>query len=576
MRTTVADVLMRTLLDRGVTHCFINTGTDYPALVEAWAKARSEGIKLPDLVICPHEVVAISAAHGLAAVTGRPQAAFVHVDVGTQNLGGGVHNASRGRIPLFLFAGASPWTVIGELPGSRDHYIHFLQDVPDQRGIVRQYVKWDYEIRTGFNVEAVVSRAIQIATSAPEGPVYLMAAREVLESAAEARTVPAHPFVPVSSAALPPDGIRTLADALLKARFPVVVTSYLGRSQAAVEALRKFSDKWAVGVVESRPQYMNFPANHVHHLGYDTDIAKALGRADLVLILDADVPWIPALEGVAKGTRVFHIDVDPLKERMPLWYFPIEAAFQADAGLSLIQLTDAMGTQSVPDAVNARRTVLATLHQDLRRHWGELARKTEEADGFLNPAWVLDRVARHLSQDTVVVQEAVTQAETASRFIPRTLPGTWLASGGSSLGWGGGAAIGAKLGQPDRPVVLISGDGSYLFGNPAAVHWTARRYHAPFITVILNNRGWGAVKGAVVSGHPKGAAARTGSFWAGFDPPGDWAGVAAAAGGAWASTVARAEDLEPALEMAWARLAEGQTAVISVFVTPVEPAINEV
>jgi acetolactate synthase-1/2/3 large subunit len=566
-RYTVADVLMQALVDGGVTHCFVNTGTDYPALIEGWAKARARGRRLPEIVVCPHEVVAVSAAHGMAALTGRPAAVFVHVDVGTQNLGGGLHNAARGRVPLFLFAGASPFTQEGERPGSRDHYIQFLQDVPDQRGIVRQYVKWDYELRTGANVAAVVFRALQIAASPPAGPVYLMAARELLEEpAAPGRAEPVG-WPPTAPSALAPDGVRTLADAVAGARFPVVVTSYLGRSPAAVETLVALSERWGVGVLESRPQYVNFPADHPHHLGYDSEIAGALAEADLVLVVDADVPWIPAAERPRSDARVFHVDQDPLKERIPLWYFPAQGVFRADAGVVLAQVHDALARRAVPSTVAARKAALAERHRRVRAAW---APRGAGVAGALDPAWVLEQIGRWVDPWTVVVNEAVTQAEAVSRYLPRRVPGTWLASGGSSLGWGSGAALGAKLARPDRPVVLVTGDGSYLFGNPAAVHWTARRYGVPFLTVILNNRGWGAVKGAVLAVHPDGEAARSGTFWAGFDAPGDWAGLAALAGGALARTVRRPEELEPAWAAAWDALRAGRAAVLDVQVTPVE------
>src|SRR5438045_178235 len=119
------------------------------------------------------EALALSAAHAYAMVTGEPQAVIVHVDVGTQNLSGGVSNAMRGRVPVLIFAGAAPFTLEGELPGGRNEFIHWIQDVRDQRGILRNYVKYDNEVRTGRNVKQLVQRAMQIARSEPAGPVYL-------------------------------------------------------------------------------------------------------------------------------------------------------------------------------------------------------------------------------------------------------------------------------------------------------------------------------------------------------------------------------------------------------------------
>ena len=141
--------------------------------------------ELPKLIICPHETVALSAAHAYAMVTGEPQAVVVHVDSGTQNIGGMVNNAMRGRAPVLVFAGAVPYTQDGELPGSRTEFIQWIQDVRDQRGILRNYVKYDNELRTGRNVKQLVHRALQIARSEPAGPVYLTGAREVMEERIE-------------------------------------------------------------------------------------------------------------------------------------------------------------------------------------------------------------------------------------------------------------------------------------------------------------------------------------------------------------------------------------------------------
>jgi len=123
---TTSTAFLEALAEAGIRHLFANLGSDHPGIIEALAQARSEGPvrNLPELVVCPHETVALSAAHAYAAVTRTPQAVLVHVDSGTQNLGGAVNNASRGRVPVLIFAGAAPYTIEGELPGSRNEFIH--------------------------------------------------------------------------------------------------------------------------------------------------------------------------------------------------------------------------------------------------------------------------------------------------------------------------------------------------------------------------------------------------------------------------------------------------------------------
>ncbi len=122
----------------------MNSGTDYPPIIESWAKYEATGKKKPEIIISPHEYAALSAAQGFAQLTGRAQAVFVHVDVGTQNLGGAVHNAFRCRVPVYILAGLSPYTIENELPGGRNAQIQYLQNVSDQAGIVRGYTKNEF------------------------------------------------------------------------------------------------------------------------------------------------------------------------------------------------------------------------------------------------------------------------------------------------------------------------------------------------------------------------------------------------------------------------------------------------
>jgi acetolactate synthase-1/2/3 large subunit len=188
---TSATSLLEALQDAGVSYLFANFGSDHPPILESVAEARASGRQIARVITCPNEMVALTAAQGFAQATGRGQAVLVHVDVGTQALAGALHNAYRARVPALIFSGTSPFTQEGELPGSRNEFIHWWQDVFDQRGIVRGYVKYSQEVRSGKNLRQIIHRAMQIAHSDPRGPVYLMAAREVL--AEEIPAVAAHP-----------------------------------------------------------------------------------------------------------------------------------------------------------------------------------------------------------------------------------------------------------------------------------------------------------------------------------------------------------------------------------------------
>jgi acetolactate synthase I/II/III large subunit len=572
---TTSHALLEAMREAGVRYLFANLGSDHTGIVETYAQARRDGCAdaLPELVICPHEFVALSAAQGYTQVSGEAQAVLVHVECGTQNLGGAVHNAARGRVPVLILAGLSPLTQEGELPGSRNEFIHWLQDTADQAGIVRGYVKYAHEVRSGRNAKQLVHRALQIARSEPPGPAYLVAAREVMEE-----TIPAQPdqrqwWSPVAPMALAPQVADEIAAALTEASAPLVVTSYLGRDTSAVAALTELCELAAVGVIESVPMRMNFPADHPLHLGYQwntTGQSPVLAGADVVLVAGCDVPWIPTTNRPAPGARIYVVDADPIKEQMPLWHVPAARYARADLATALRQVSARVRERGgLAEGEVARRAErLAAVHRAQRAEWA--ARERLPGDGTITPEYLVACVRDAIGPDTLVLTEAITNYQVVCEHLQPSRPGSLLGSGGSSLGWSGGAAVGAKLASPASTVVSLVGDGSYLFGLPASAQWMARRYGAPSLTVIFDNQGWAAPQLSALSVHPSGAAAEMGPG-SGFRPEADLPGVAAAAGGAYAVTVSQAVKLPVALTLALNQVHRGRSAVISVHVPSAAP-----
>jgi acetolactate synthase-1/2/3 large subunit len=565
---TASTALLEALHACGVAYIFANFGSDHPALIEALAEARVSGRSVPALITCPNEMVALSAAHGFAAATGRAQCVLVHVECGTQSLAGAIHNAAKGRAPVLIFAGLSPFTQDGELRGSRNEFIQWIQDVFDQPGIVRGYVKYENQLRTGRNVAQIVARAMQFAHSDPKGPVYLTGAREVMEEDTTPVTLDPAVWQPIGPGALPPEAAADLAQALLTALRPLVVSSYLGRNHQAVTELTALARRLGIGVLESVPSHLNFPGDDPLYQGNQWNQPRqhpALAAADLVLVLDSDVPWISAVNRPAEGADIWHIDVDPLKQQMPLWYIPARHVFRADVATALRQVEAALGGRA-PDAalLTARRAHYAALHAGRAERLAVLEQKP---GGEITPEYAIACVRAQMAPDSIVLSESISNYHAAIDHLAMTRPGSLLASGGGSLGWHGGAAIGVKLAHPGREVVAFTGDGSYMFSVPSTVHWMARQYQTPFLTVVFNNRGWKSPKLSALAVHPHGHASRANDIGVAFDPPPDYAGIAAAAGGALALTVRNPDDLPGAVAAAFAAVrAERRCAVLDVWV----------
>jgi acetolactate synthase-1/2/3 large subunit len=560
---TASSALLEVLQDLGVEFIFANFGSDHPAIVEAIAVARAAGQPIPQIVTCPNEMVGMSAAHGFAAATGRPQAVLVHVECGTQSLAGAVHNAAKGRIPIFVFAGASPLTQQGELKGSRNEFIQWIQDVHDQRGIVRGYMRYEGEVRVAAAIKQLVARAFQFARSDPKGPVYLTGAREIMEAAAPAARIVPGDWKPIAPGAMPPNRVAEVANALADARAPLVVTSFVGRNPVAVKALVQLCERLGVGVLESVPNYVNFPHTNVLYQGNQWNEPRqnvALAEADVVLVIDSDIPWIPASSAPRADAAIYHIDVDPLKLQMPLWYISARGRFAADASTALGQLNAELDKLTLDSAlVDRRRARWAELHA-IRK--ARLAGK-ERPNGRLTGEYLTAMLRRRLTPDTLVVNEGISNYQPIFDHLAISDPGMMFTSGGGSLGWNGGAAIGAKLAHPGKTVIALTGDGSYMFSVPSSVHWMARRYHTPFLTVIYNNGGWKSPKLSTLAVHPDGYASRAADLDMSFNPQPDYAGIAAAAGGAFPRIVDDVADLEKALDECFhAVQIEGRCAVL--------------
>ena len=158
----------------GIEHLFCNFGTDHAPILEEMASRGKRGEKIPNVILCPHENTCSHMAAGYTLMTGKPQGVLVHVDVGTANSGTAMHNLFRSRLPVLLMAGKAPFTASGELVGSRDTYVHYVQEPFDQGSLVRPYVKWEWTLPSGVVVKEALRRAHNIMATEPQGPVYLM------------------------------------------------------------------------------------------------------------------------------------------------------------------------------------------------------------------------------------------------------------------------------------------------------------------------------------------------------------------------------------------------------------------
>lgn len=549
--------LTQILADEGVQHLFINPGTDTAPVQEALAGARAAGSPSPRAVLCTHEFVALSSAMGHYLATGTPQAVLVHVDAGTLNLGGAVHNAQRNRVPAVIFAGRSPYSISPDIPGHRDTPIQWQQEQLDQQAVLRAFGKWTMEVPRGRDLGPIVRRAYQVARADPKGPAYVMLPREALMdpvSPGLARRLP-----PPTPAAADPAAVTEIAQSLADADRPVIVTSRTGTRPSAVAALVDLADLLGCPVIDHRDR-LSFPPGHPL---YAADVTDLLGDADVVLILDAEVPWVPAQVTPPPSATVLQIDIDPVKATMPTWTYPIDLAVTADTGLALPLLAGELRRLATPAREGrwrTRRDQVTGRLAELRKQWDALASSAEPsaaADAMLH---ALNQV---LPSHATVLEEAVTNRPAVLRQVDRE-PGRYFATGSPALGWAVAGAMGVKLARPDSPVVAVCGDGSFSFSVPTAAIWSAQRAAAAFTAVILNNRAYRASRVPVQHLYPGGAADAEGTFPETDLAPGPSLVDLVRAYGGDGRVVRRTGDLPEAAEYCLALQADGRCSVIDI------------
>lgn len=551
---TAAQQLLELASRLGVNYIFVNLGSDHPAFIEAFARLHQAGKAMPKIISCPHETSALAAAHGYAMITRRPQIVLVHVDVGTQNLGGSVHNACRGRIPAIIIAGLSPLTDRNERIGERNEFIHYIQDTPRQHEIVGQYMKWCYELRAPETIDAVLLRGWQMATTQPEGPVYITGAREVWEVPIPESREPLAHWSKAATAGLPEGAASEICQALSAARRPLLVTTYLGRQTEAVARLVELSERFGFGVCEVGPQYLSFPGEHPHHLGYRRN--TLIDEADLILMMDVDAPWITSKVRPAEGCRLIHIDIDPVKDGLGFWHFPAEQSYLADSLKALEQLLEV----SKESRIAGREERVQWLAAARKR----IAVKPAVAGAAVTADELTVAVRELVNERTVIVFETPSCTESIPSLLKMNRPGSYFASGGSNLGWGINAAIGAKLADPESEVITLTGDGCFVFGVPSSAYWMAGTYGTPHLTVIYNNGGWCSPKLSTLGVHPEGIAKQNDSYWVTVGRGARLADIAEATGGAEAFAVADRALLSETLKRALQTVREGRSAVVDV------------
>lgn len=523
---TSAEALLGRLALHGVDVLFANGGTDFASIIEAYARGGAAGAEFPEPLVMPHETAAVAMAHGRYLATGKPQAVMAHVTVGLANCLMGMLNAASDNIPLIVMSGRTPITEGARL-GARNVPIHWGQDVRDLGGLVRNAVKWEYELRYGDEIEAVIDRAVAVAMTEPRGPVFLALPREPLAEPMPPAHVSPPPRANPALPGLPaPAALDAAAGLLANAERPLAISA---RGDAAGEvgrALTGFAERLGMPVAEFWPTRNVMASDHPLHAGFET--GPLLGDADVLLVVDSLVPWILNQAELQPGAKVIQLGADPLFGRFPMRGFPVDISLAGDVALALDGLKSAM-----PD-LSARTADAEARHLADRQARAERASSPGAPGAPMSPAFVSGCLSKAVGRDARIVNELGVQPAYLEIDGPNRFFGHALAAG---LGWGLPAALGVAHAEPDALVAACVGDGSYMFANPVACGQISEALGLPLLVVVMHNGVWNAVRRSALSMYPDGKAAQQNTMSiTSLEPAPDFALVAQANRG-WAERV---------------------------------------
>ncbi len=321
-----------------------------------------------------------------------------------------------------------------------------------------------------------------------------------MEEAIEPDEIQQEFWSPVALGGLTPKHLNLVTEALISAKEPLVITGYCGRDASMVPLLVDLANILkGLRVLDTGGSDLCFPADHPGWLGVRYGSDEAILTADVILVVDCDVPWINTQCKPADGAKIIHFDADPLKQQMPLFYIDAILRCRVNTVFALGQIIQHLKTE-LSDRISSNQEYYTSrwvaLGESYTQKLKAIASQAEpNSDGSFGCSFLISHVRKACPIDTIWVVEAVTNTFTVADQLQATLPGSVFSSGAGGPGWSGGAALGIKLatdschGGKGKFVCQIVGDGCFLFSIPASVYWIAQRYNIPVLTIVLNNNG---------------------------------------------------------------------------------------
>ncbi|MBI2918664.1 MAG: hypothetical protein HYY01_11840 [Chloroflexi bacterium] len=555
------DVLIEVLRRHGVDNVFCSPGSEWPSVWEGLARLHAQGEARPGYINCRHEGLAVAAASGYTRVTGRPQAVLLHTNVGILNAALYVRAALHEHIPMLICAGEG--IAFGEDPEAHDpgrHWLVQLADVDHPAALVAPYVKWHGEVKSPYGLAATIEQALQIAASAPQGPVALSIPLEMLLSPVPSSNLEQHHACPIVTPTASDEVLEQVAQALLEAKDPVILTEYAGQESGALEGLTRLAEVLGCPVMEPAGRgFMNFPTTHPLYLRPDPE---AVAGADVALLAGATAPWYPISRQPAHA-RIIALDSYFPKSCLPYLGYGAHLAIPTPVAPALKRLVRILEQDKRATPSLERRARWERLHQQQRAALDKQA-EADAQKAPISPRWLCHTLNTVLPQNSIVFQEVTVHRWLVQNYIERTQPGTFFGRIAGGLGVSLCNSLGTKLGAPGAVSVALIGDGAFHYNPVVACFGMAQEYRLPILVVLFDNQSYAAMKRGTRESFPGGWSERTETFYgADILPRPDYGALASAYGG-YGVSVERPEQLEGALRQALDQVQRGRLALVDV------------
>ena len=492
MKALVAHQLVDYLEDRGLKHIFGLCGHTNIAVLSALENSTI------DFINVRHEQIAAHAADGYARVTGRAAVVLTHLGPGMTNAATGVANAALDCIPMVVIAGDVPSHYYGKHP----HQEVNLHADGDQYEIYRPFVKRAWRVERPELFPEIIDKAFQLAENGQPGPVLVDVPMDIFSKEVDTvlfDRVKSNTRV-LRQPSLDQDTAREIVQALADAEKPVIYAGGGVLLAAAADELKAFVNHMNIPVAHSLMGKGALPDDHPLTLGmtgfWGTQfINEACREADVILGLgtrfkEADCSsWYPEYTFAIPPSRLMQIDIEPSEIGRN---YPVEIGAVADLKQALKVLTH-VARDLFPNGIQHQELIgkIAAYREDFKKSNVAM----EQSDAFpMMPERILAEVREVLPRDAIITTDVGWNKNGVGQQFPIYTPGSILIPGGyATMGFGGPAAIGAKLACPDKVVVALIGDGG--FGQNPAQLATARAENVAVVFVIMNNDAFGTIAG---------------------------------------------------------------------------------